>query len=328
MLPPRAPRVSGHRHNQAGRILATDDWLRRTVRGRFRRPALAHQPPLTHPRVMCGSPAKRYARYRTEKTPAPVQLTIRGRKLHISGENALARAALAAAFTEWGFMRDVSRWIRGKPANTLKSNGQLPAGAVLRAPINGCIPERANHGLLVTRGTERSIDDPAVSIYMLEDERAAAILFIGSTTEPSPVAAPQVSETDIAAKRFAGGSMFVLDAESGALVETLSFSGQKKRPRTNRDLGRSDVRDSSPHARLLRQARSRVQELATANRRKDEFLAMLSHELRSPLAAIQNAVCILSGHWGEAPARQRAQALIERQVRGMTQLVDDLMDLS
>jgi signal transduction histidine kinase len=215
------------------------------------------------------------------------------------------------------------------PASALKSNGQLPAGAVLRAPVHSCTAEGANHGLLVTRGTERFIDDTAaVSIHVLEDERAAAILFIGSTTEPSPVTAPQVSETGIAAKRFAEESMFVLDAESGTVVETLPFSGQKKRPRSNSDLGRSDVRDSSPHARLLRQARSRVQELVTANRRKDEFLAMLSHELRSPLAAIQNAVCLLSSHGGEAPVRQRAQALIERQVRGMTQLVDDLKDVS
>jgi signal transduction histidine kinase len=78
----------------------------------------------------------------------------------------------------------------------------------------------------------------------------------------------------------------------------------------------------------LRQARLRVKELTAANRRKDEFLATLSHELRSPLAAIQNAVGLLSSQTGETPARQRTQALIERQARRMTQLVDDLLDVS
>jgi signal transduction histidine kinase len=75
-------------------------------------------------------------------------------------------------------------------------------------------------------------------------------------------------------------------------------------------------------------ALSRVDELATMNRRKDEFLAMLSHEPRSPLGSIQNAVRLLSGEVGEAPARQRAQALISRQVLRMTQLVDGLLDVS
>ena len=51
----------------------------------------------------------------------------------------------------------------------------------------------------------------------------------------------------------------------------------------------SIVRDITPHTRALRQARTRVKELATANHRKDEFLATLSHELRSPLASIQPA---------------------------------------
>ena len=90
----------------------------------------------------------------------------------------------------------------------------------------------------------------------------------------------------------------------------------------------SIVRDITPHTRALRQARTRVKELATANHRKDEFLATLSHELRSPLASIQNAIHLLSSQTGETSARQGAQALIERQVRRMTQLIDDLLDVS
>src|SRR6185312_5014557 len=90
----------------------------------------------------------------------------------------------------------------------------------------------------------------------------------------------------------------------------------------------NSVHDITPHMRLLRRARRRVKALAAANRRKDEFLAALSHELRSPLASIQNALHLLSSRAGEDSAQQGAQALIERQVRRMTRLVDDLLDVS
>jgi signal transduction histidine kinase len=83
-----------------------------------------------------------------------------------------------------------------------------------------------------------------------------------------------------------------------------------------------------PNARPLRKALLRVQELTVTNRRKDEFLAVLGHELRNPLASIKNAICLLSSQAGENPTRQKAQALIERQVRRMTQLVDELLDVS
>jgi signal transduction histidine kinase len=82
------------------------------------------------------------------------------------------------------------------------------------------------------------------------------------------------------------------------------------------------------HDSPRRQSRSRIEELASANHRKDEFLAMVSHELRSPLASIQNAMRFLSSQTEQSPARQQMQALLERQVRQMTRLVDDLLDVS
>jgi len=60
----------------------------------------------------------------------------------------------------------------------------------------------------------------------------------------------------------------------------------------------------------------------------DPFLAVVSHELRSPLASILNAVRFLSRQADETPTRQKMQILLERQARRMTQLVDDLLDVS
>jgi len=68
--------------------------------------------------------------------------------------------------------------------------------------------------------------------------------------------------------------------------------------------------------------------LQEADRRKDEFLAMLSHELRNPLAPILNAVQLLQLQKGENSVQQRARAIIERQVGQLTHLVDDLMEAS
>jgi PAS domain S-box-containing protein len=75
----------------------------------------------------------------------------------------------------------------------------------------------------------------------------------------------------------------------------------------------------------LKQAQAALQE---ANRRKDEFLAMLGHELRNPLASARNAVEILrllgpadgDGRW--------AQDVLDRQVGHLTRLVDDLLDVA
>ena len=65
--------------------------------------------------------------------------------------------------------------------------------------------------------------------------------------------------------------------------------------------------------------------LREADRGKDEFLATLAHELRNPLAPIMNAVPLLGG---EPATRAHARDIIERQVRHMARLVDDLLDVS
>jgi PAS domain S-box-containing protein len=68
--------------------------------------------------------------------------------------------------------------------------------------------------------------------------------------------------------------------------------------------------------------------LREADRRKDEFLAMLSHELRNPLAPIRNAVQVLSILGTPDPRFQEARDIIVRQVGHLTRLVDDLLDVS
>ncbi|MDP9037436.1 MAG: ATP-binding protein [Myxococcota bacterium] len=68
--------------------------------------------------------------------------------------------------------------------------------------------------------------------------------------------------------------------------------------------------------------------LQEANRRKDEFLAMLSHELRNPLAPIRNSLHLLKHGESGGDQAKKAMAIIDRQVSHITHLVNDLLDVS
>lgn len=68
--------------------------------------------------------------------------------------------------------------------------------------------------------------------------------------------------------------------------------------------------------------------MVNLDNRKDEFLAMLGHELRNPLAPIANAVQLMRLHKGDDPVQQQARDIIERQVGQLTRLVGDLLEIS
>ncbi|HET9653607.1 MAG TPA: ATP-binding protein, partial [Usitatibacter sp.] len=80
----------------------------------------------------------------------------------------------------------------------------------------------------------------------------------------------------------------------------------------------SDVTDRKRNEEALREA----------DRRKDEFLATLAHELRNPLAPIRNAVQLLHMRGRQSPEIAGARDIIDRQTRHMTRLVDDLLEAS
>ena len=87
-----------------------------------------------------------------------------------------------------------------------------------------------------------------------------------------------------------------------------------------------DVTERVAHEAELRE---RVDALKEADRRKDEFLAMLAHELRNPLAPIRNALHIVQMRGLERrQAVREAWEMIERQVENLVRLVDDLLDVS
>ena len=91
----------------------------------------------------------------------------------------------------------------------------------------------------------------------------------------------------------------------------------------------ASARDVTERSRLEKQMQNQAAELSDLHRRKDEFLAMLSHELRSPLAPIANAVQMLGLQRGtESLVQRQSRAIIERQMAQLQHLVDDLLEVS
>jgi len=102
-------------------------------------------------------------------------------------------------------------------------------------------------------------------------------------------------------------------------------SGESGKPMPN---GLSLPQLHTALCRVVDLERSQQERLKVADRRKDEFLAMLAHELRNPLAPIRTAADLLSMD-GVSQARvHQTSAMISRQVAHLTSLVDDLLDVS
>lgn len=88
------------------------------------------------------------------------------------------------------------------------------------------------------------------------------------------------------------------------------------------------LRDITARKQAERQFRQYAADLSAADHRKNEFLAMLAHELRNPLAPIRNAVHALRLTGNDGEAVRSAAEILERQVSHMVRLIDDLLDVS
>src|SRR5207247_2334907 len=127
-------------------------------------------------------------------------------------------------------------------------------------------------------------------------------------------------------------AIFLPDAESGAMASRHSLgpwwpgSEPLRFPPGRRLAEQTAV--AIQNARLFGQQEAARAEAEAANRTKDEFLAMLGHELRNPLGAISSAAHVLSRTAGSNNASARASDVIGRQVQHLARIVDDLLDVS
>jgi signal transduction histidine kinase len=117
-----------------------------------------------------------------------------------------------------------------------------------------------------------------------------------------------------------------LVSRSGQVVGTLATHGMAPHAWTERELRLLDML-SREAADFIERAKADEQ-LKEADRRKDEFLAILAHELRNPLAPIRYAISIAREAGSSEQQRRRAESVIDRQVAHMGRLLDDLLDVS
>lgn len=117
----------------------------------------------------------------------------------------------------------------------------------------------------------------------------------------------------------------VLHAKAGVFVELQERNAEIRRQAERlRELERREA------DRRLAEERQRweAEALREENRRKDEFIAILAHELRNPLAPLVTSLELIRLYGGETPEMERIRSTMERQVHHLTRLVDDLLDVS
>ena len=86
--------------------------------------------------------------------------------------------------------------------------------------------------------------------------------------------------------------------------------------------------DISERKRAQQDLERLAAELAESDRRKTEFLATLAHELRNPLAPISNGLQLMRTAFGNPAAQEKVRGMMERQLRQLVHLVDDLLDVA
>jgi PAS domain S-box-containing protein len=158
---------------------------------------------------------------------------------------------------------------------------------------------------------------------LIEIDRAAIIgtsilPSIPEESRPFFLSLQQATDAEVAEGHLRGRGEIVLRSRSGQLVPLFAT------------MNRLEVDEHDLFCLILTDLRGqkREQELLDQSRRKDEFLAMLAHELRNPLAPIRNAASLLTVGAPNEARLQRARGVIERQVNHLTRLIDDLLDIS
>jgi signal transduction histidine kinase/CheY-like chemotaxis protein len=135
------------------------------------------------------------------------------------------------------------------------------------------------------------------------------------------------------AQRFRAVHSVPLIANHGAAMGALSVHFDQPHFPSEREMHQADLLAQKAvlyieRTRAEEAVRESARRLEEADRRKDQFLATLAHELRNPLAPIRNALHFMQLRGSRDPDMQNARDMIDRQVRQMVRLVDDLMEVS
>jgi signal transduction histidine kinase len=174
------------------------------------------------------------------------------------------------------------------------------------------------------RTLARSPPDLVLAAYSLPDFHGLAALDLvrGLCPEvPFIFVSGAIGEELVIEALRKGATDYVLETRLEHLAPAVVRALRQVEERVERRRAQRALRESEERYRAL------AEELAEVARRKDEFLAMLSHELRNPLAAIRNGLEILRLCDPSDPVLNETRQTVERQVRHLSRLADDLLDV-
>ena len=240
---------------------------------------------------------------------------------------------------------DGSRWVALVYANPLYDMAGRPSGA-MNVLLDITDTKRVEAAVKVSEVRYRRLFESAKDGILILDADTAHI------TDANPFIAELLgySHTDLIGKELWQIGLFKDVDESKAAMRELQenrYIRYEDMPLETKEGRRIDVefvsnvyiedhqsviqcniRDITERKRLENKLKQVAVEMSEADRRKDEFLAMLAHELRNPLAPIRNALQIMRLSGGNEQAVASASEMMERQVGQMIRLVDDLLDVS
>jgi signal transduction histidine kinase len=202
----------------------------------------------------------------------------------------------------------------------LRDDGQLRRQAV--AHVDPAKVELAHE---LRRRYPPNPDAPTGVWHVIRTGRSEIVSAISDELIAASVKDPDVRQIlrDLGLRSYMGVPLTVRGRVLGAITFIAAESGRRY------DAADLAVAEDLAHRVAVAIENGRLyQALKEADRRKDEFLALLGHELRNPLAPIQNALHILTLPQADRAAADQAREMMERQVEHMVRLVDDLLDVS
>jgi signal transduction histidine kinase len=246
------------------------------------------------------------------------EATLRARAGRQTALAAVARAALAGRELE-----DIARDAAGLICEML---------GVELSEILESLPGGSGWVRLAGRGWSR----PAVAVFdAATARRAEAARSADAPVEAEDVAADGRLAAD-AHLRAAGVGAATIVRIPGPRDQPVRLLGAYARARRRLTADESEflraladiLGMAADRKRLEGELHLKVRDLADADRRKNEFLAMLAHELRNPLAPVRNGLQILRIAGEKPQVVAQTREMLDRQVRHLSRLVDDLMDVS
>jgi len=197
----------------------------------------------------------------------------------------------------------------------------LPRGVLWKSFLSDCaLNGTSRRNMPDENGAETS------ALGITDPQGLAAIVFLAEAAQPAELSQVRALLPALGTKLAVERSVLAADGHAEAARESSRLAGALN---TALDINRRQLQEA--YQRVERELKSRCiaeSKLREADRRKDEFLAMLAHELRNPLAPIGMAAQILKNGAASPVRLQQTAEIIDRQVSHMTCLLDDLLDVS